>query len=66
MSHPRRIVILGGGFGDLEVAQHLDRLFRDDQSVDLALVNRDNYFSSIGYRRRWPGADRESSAGAGA
>ncbi len=41
---PTRIVILGGGFGGLEVARHLDRLFRHDDDVEITLVNRDNYF----------------------
>ena len=43
-SRPTKIVILGGGFGGLEVARHLDRLFRRDEDVEITLVNRDNYF----------------------
>ncbi len=44
MPQTTRIVILGGGFGGLEVARHLDRLFRADRDVEITLVNRDNYF----------------------
>jgi NADH dehydrogenase len=43
-SRPTKIVILGGGFGGLEVARHLDRLFRHDEDVEIILVNSDNYF----------------------
>jgi NADH dehydrogenase len=39
----KRIVILGGGFGGLEAAQHLDRAFRDDKEVDIVLVSNTNY-----------------------
>ena len=42
--HSTKVVILGGGFGGLEVARHLDRLFRNDEDVEITLVNRDNYF----------------------
>lgn len=46
MHAPRsaKIVILGGGFGGLEVARRLDRLLRHDEDVEITLVNRDNYF----------------------
>ncbi len=40
----KRILVLGGGFGGLHAARHLERIFRADPSVDIALVSRDNFF----------------------
>jgi NADH:ubiquinone reductase (H+-translocating) len=42
-SAPHRIVVLGGGFGGVQVARHLERLCRGKQ-VAITLVNRDNFF----------------------
>jgi NADH dehydrogenase len=39
-----RILILGGGFGGVYTALHLQRLFRHDAAVHITLVDRDNYF----------------------
>ena len=39
-----RIVILGGGFGGCFTARRLEKLLGDDPDVEIALVNRDNYF----------------------
>lgn len=39
-----RVVILGGGFGGVYTATHLQRLWRDDPSVSITLVSRVNYF----------------------
>lgn len=41
---PTRILILGGGFGGVATAQGLSKLFKGDPSVEITLVNRDNYF----------------------
>ena len=41
---PTRIVILGGGFGGLAVAQELERLLGDAPNVEITIVNRDNFF----------------------
>lgn len=41
---PTRIVILGGGFGGLAVAQELERRVGDASSVEITLVNRENFF----------------------
>jgi NADH dehydrogenase len=41
---PTRILILGGGFGGVATAQALSKLFKRDPSVEITLVNRDNYF----------------------
>jgi NADH dehydrogenase len=39
-----RILILGGGFGGVHVARHLERLIASDDDVELTLVSRDNFF----------------------
>ncbi len=41
---PLRVLILGGGFGGLTVARELERRLGDDDSVQITLVNRENYF----------------------
>jgi NADH dehydrogenase len=38
-----RIVILGGGFGGVSTAAHLERLFRRRPDVEIVLVSRDNF-----------------------
>jgi len=40
----RRIIILGAGFGGLSVAMELEKKLAQDPSVDIALINRDNFF----------------------
>src|ERR1700747_799363 len=40
----RRIVILGGGFGGVYAALHLERLLARDPEVEICLVSRDNFF----------------------
>src|ERR1700730_468758 len=40
----QRVLILGGGFGGVTTAQRLQRHFKRDPSVEITLVNRDNYF----------------------
>ena len=39
-----RVLILGGGFGGVATAQALAKQFKRDRSVEVTLVNRDNYF----------------------
>ncbi|CAA9588280.1 MAG: NADH dehydrogenase, partial [uncultured Thermomicrobiales bacterium] len=39
-----RVLILGGGFGGVATAQGLAKAFKRDRSVEITLVNRDNYF----------------------
>ncbi|MFN3432543.1 MAG: NAD(P)/FAD-dependent oxidoreductase, partial [Candidatus Sericytochromatia bacterium] len=39
-----RIVILGGGFGGVYTALHLEKRFEADPTVEIVLVSRDNYF----------------------
>ena len=44
MSDRKRIVILGGGFGGMYAAMHLESLVRRRDDVEVILVNKDNYF----------------------
>src|SRR5947199_243384 len=39
----KRILILGGGFGGVATARHLERLFRRRPGVEIVLVSRDNF-----------------------
>jgi NADH dehydrogenase len=41
---PKRILIVGGGFAGLTVAMELERKLARDPSVEVTLVNRDNFF----------------------
>jgi len=39
----KRIVVLGGGFAGIECARKLEALFRNDYSIEIVLVNEDNF-----------------------
>src|SRR5271154_3721288 len=39
----KRILILGGGFGGVYTARHLERLFKGRLDVEIVLVSRDNF-----------------------
>jgi NADH:ubiquinone reductase (H+-translocating) len=39
----KRMVILGGGFGGVATAHHLERLFRRRPDVEIVLMSRDNF-----------------------
>jgi NADH dehydrogenase len=39
-----RVVVLGGGFGGLHTALHLEKIFRGDPAVQITLVSQDNFF----------------------
>src|SRR5215468_11324900 len=39
----KRIVILGGGFGGVFTARHLERLCKRRRDVEIVLVSRDNF-----------------------
>ncbi len=40
----KHILILGGGFGGMYAAMHLDRLLGRDRDIEITLVNQDNFF----------------------
>ena len=40
----KRIVILGGGFGGVYAAIHLEKLLARQSTVEVCLVSRDNFF----------------------
>src|ERR1700756_233742 len=40
----KRIVILGGGFGGVYAAMHLEKLMARHSGVEVSLVSRDNFF----------------------
>src|SRR5687767_12242352 len=40
---PKRIVILGGGFGGVYAARHLEDLLKVHRDVEVTLVSRENY-----------------------
>ncbi len=40
----KRLLVLGGGFGGIYTAYHLEREFWSDPSVEVTLVSRNNYF----------------------
>ena len=44
MSEKKRILILGGGFGGLYTALHLEKTLARDEDVNITLVNRENFF----------------------
>jgi NADH:ubiquinone reductase (H+-translocating) len=44
MTPPTRIVILGGGFGGVAAARHLERLCGGRPDVEITLVSRENFF----------------------
>lgn len=39
-----RIVVLGGGFGGVSTARHLERLLRNQTDLQITLVSRENFF----------------------
>ena len=39
----KRILILGGGFAGLDAAQQLEKTFSDDDSVEITVINDNNY-----------------------
>src|SRR5918996_5249053 len=44
MPNKNRILILGGGFGGLYTALEVEKQLHDDASVEITLVNRENFF----------------------
>src|SRR5215467_16006777 len=39
----KRVIVLGGGFGGVATAQHLDRAFRHDADAEIVLVSDKNF-----------------------
>ncbi len=39
-----RILILGGGFGGIYAAMHLERTLARDPNIEIILINQDNFF----------------------
>ena len=39
-----RILVLGGGFGGIYAAMHMEKVFRGNTGVEITLVSRDNFF----------------------
>jgi NADH dehydrogenase len=44
MATPQRILILGGGFGGLYAALEFEKALARDSSIEVTLVNRENFF----------------------
>jgi NADH dehydrogenase len=42
--HPKKILILGGGFAGIEVLRRLQDRFQNDVSIDITIVSKDNFF----------------------
>src|SRR5215216_2943695 len=40
----KRILILGGGFGGVQVLREVQKEFQNDVSIDITLVSKDNFF----------------------
>ncbi len=43
----QRILILGGGFGGIYAALHLEKVFAREDSVEVTLINQDNYLRML-------------------
>ncbi|MCI5052681.1 MAG: FAD-dependent oxidoreductase [Simkaniaceae bacterium] len=44
LQNKKKIVVLGGGFGGIYVAMHLQKMLKKIPDYEIVLVNRDNYF----------------------
>ena len=42
--HKKRIIILGGGFGGVYAAIHLEKLLARVDAVEICLISHDNFF----------------------
>src|SRR3990172_12755385 len=45
MDPTKRIVIIGGGFAGTAIASRLERKFRRDESVEITLIDAENFFT---------------------
>ncbi len=44
MNNKKRIIILGGGFGGLYAALHLEKTLAKDEDIEITIVNNENFF----------------------
>lgn len=49
-----RIVVLGGGFGGVTMARHLERRLRGWRDIEITLVSRENFFVLCMMRKLLP------------
>ena len=54
----KRILILGGGFGGVYTARHLERLFKRRSDVEIVLVSRDNFLLMTRWVKNSEGQER--------
>lgn len=40
----QKVLILGGGFGGLQAAMHLEKTLANEREVEITLINRENFF----------------------
>ena len=52
-SRRTRVLILAGGFAGLTVAMELERKLGRDRSVEITLVNRENFFLFTPCSTKW-------------
>src|SRR3989338_5814382 len=43
MNTKTKVVIVGGGFGGIYTARHLERLF-EESNIEITIINKTNYF----------------------
>ena len=43
IARAKHIVILGGGFGGVYAAMHLEKIFARDEDVEIILISEQNY-----------------------
>jgi hypothetical protein len=63
-SAKKRIVILGGGFGGVYAALHLEKLLAREPEVEICLVSRDNFFLFTPMLHEIAASDLEITRGA--
>ena len=50
---PTRVLVLGGGFGGVYTALHLERALGKRKDIEITLVSRENFFLFTPMRRFW-------------
>ena len=59
---PKRILIVGGGFAGLTVAMELERKLARDPSVEITLINRENFFLLVFRDSAYPSTFRRTTS----